>query len=325
MIMGKEEAERNMEQFTVTVNQLITFFILIVLGLIAARFHVLDETTLNGLSRLVIRVVLPIMMFYKLLTGSTREGLLAALVVLPISLVLYGVLALLAQICIRIFHLEGNRARVFRVLLMFGNVGFMGIPLIQVLCPDSGMVYVALFTVVDQLLFWTVGWWNSLPVTQTTGGLQLKSLKNMLSPAIFAIILSLAMVLLNLSLPDVVMTTFSAISTACMPLSLIYMGGLLYFTDIRPALRCGELYVEILVKMIVLPLLVFIVLHALYPETELATTLAILTALPAISSVAMLCRQNGSDGDYAISAVMLTTVACLITLPLVSLGISFFS
>jgi hypothetical protein len=38
--------------------------------------------------------------------------------------------------------------------------------------------------------------------------------------------------------------------------------------------------------------------------------------------VAMLAKNNGSDGDYAVCAVMLTTLACLVTLPLVSLGIA---
>jgi hypothetical protein len=38
--------------------------------------------------------------------------------------------------------------------------------------------------------------------------------------------------------------------------------------------------------------------------------------------VAMLAKNNGSDGDYAVCAVMLTTLACLVTLPLVALGIA---
>ena len=35
---------------------------------------------------------------------------------------------------------------------MFGNIGFMGIPIIAAIFPKQGMLYIALFTVVDQLL-----------------------------------------------------------------------------------------------------------------------------------------------------------------------------
>lgn len=45
-------------------------------------------------------------------------------------------------------------------------------------------------------------------------------------------------------------------------------------------------------------------------------------ALPGIEMVPMLAKTNGSDGDYAVCAIMITTIACLITLPIVSLCIS---
>jgi len=40
---------------------------------------------------------------------------------------------------------------------LFGNVGFIGIPIISSLFPQKGMLYIALFTIVDQLLLWTLG------------------------------------------------------------------------------------------------------------------------------------------------------------------------
>ncbi len=56
--------------------------------------------------------------------------------------------------------------------------------------------------------------------------------------------------------------------------------------------------------------------------SDMAGTIAFLTGLPAINMVAMLSKNNGSDGDYAVCVVMMTTLACLVTLPLVSLGMA---
>lgn len=86
-------------------------------------------------------------------------------------------------------------------------------------------------------------------------------------------------------------------------------------------LRCGELYAEIGLKMLVLPLVFFMVMKLLNVPADMAGTMTFLTGLPAINMVAMLSKNNGSDGDYAVCAVMMTTIACLITLPLVSLGL----
>jgi hypothetical protein len=107
-----------------------------------------------------------------------------------------------------------------------------------------------------------------------------------------------------------------------MPLSLIYIGGMLYFSDIRRVLRCWELYAQIVFKMTLLPVALYAVLFLMNMPQELCATMAVICGLPSISSVAMLSNQSGSDGDYSTSAVMLTTVACVITLPLVSLGMA---
>lgn len=45
-------------------------------------------------------------------------------------------------------------------------------------------------------------------------------------------------------------------------------------------------------------------------------------ALPGIEMVPMLAQINRSDGDYAVCAIMMTTIASLATLPIVSLCIS---
>jgi hypothetical protein len=311
-----------MEQFAIVGGQLIKFFFIIVLGIICAKFHVLDQQSLAGISRLVIRVVLPIMIFTNTLTSATREGILQSLLVIPISIVLYVALWLLASAGIRLFHLEGNRAKIFKALGMFGNVGFMGIPLISELCPTSGMLYIALFTIVDQGLFWTLGTTYTQRADAPKTSFNVKNLKKLLSPALVGIVLSIILVLCGVRFPTVVESSLQTVANASMPLSLIYIGGLLYYSDIRRVLGCVELYAQMVFKMTLLPIGLYAVLRVFNLPLELCTTMAIICGLPAISTVAMLCHQNGSDGDYATSAVMLTTIACVITLPLVSLGMA---
>ena len=51
---------------------------------------------------------------------------------------------------------------------------------------------------------------------------------------------------------------------------------------------------------------------------EIKITLPILAGLPCMSSVAMFANANGADGDYAIGAIFVTTVASMATLPFVS-------
>lgn len=309
-----------MEQFFVVLNQIGIFLILIILGIVAVKFGILDEHSLGNVSKLVMRMALPAYIFINTAEGATRQGLAESLMVIPLAIALYLMLFLLSLLLEKVFHLKGNRGHVFRAIVMFGNVGFMGIPLVVELYPDTALLYISLFTILDQGLFWTYGISLTKPVSDQKEKISLKNLKNLLSPALIAIVGATVLVLLNIHLPKLLTTTLSKLGAASMPLSLLYIGGMLSMTDVRKVLRCGELYAEIGLKMLVLPIVFFLVMKLCQVPTDMAGTMTFLTGLPAINMVAMLSKNNGSDGDYAVCAVMMTTLACLVTLPLVSLG-----
>ena len=309
-----------MEQFFIVLNQIGIFLILIIFGILAVKFGILDEHSLGSVSKLVMRMALPAYIFINTAEGATRQGLAESLMVIPLAIALYLMLFLLSLLLEKVFHLKGNRGHVFRAIVMFGNVGFMGIPLVVELYPDTALLYISLFTILDQGLFWTYGVSLTKPVSDQKEKVSLKNLKNLLSPALVAIVGATVLVLLNVHLPKILTTTLSKLGTASMPLSLLYIGGMLSMTDVRKVLRCGELYAEIGLKMLVLPIVFFLVMKLCQVPADMAGTMTFLTGLPAINMVAMLSKNNGSDGDYAVCAVMMTTLACLVTLPLVSLG-----
>lgn len=309
-----------MEQFFIVLNQIGIFLILIIFGILAVKFGILDEHSLGSVSKLVMRMALPAYIFINTAEGATRQGLAESLLVIPLAIALYLMLFLLSLLLEKVFHLKGNRGHVFRAIVMFGNVGFMGIPLVVELYPDTALLYISLFTILDQGLFWTYGVSLTKPVSEQKEKISLKNLKNLLSPALVAIVGATVLVLLNIHLPKLLTTTLSKLGTASMPLSLLYIGGMLSMTDVRKVLRCGELYAEIGLKMLVLPIVFFLVMKLCQVPMDMAGTMTFLTGLPAINMVAMLSKNNGSDGDYAVCAVMMTTLACLVTLPLVSLG-----
>lgn len=315
-----------MGQFFIVLNQIGIFLILLFLGVISMRFKILDEHSLGNLSKLIMRIALPAFIFINTAEGATREGLMASMMVIPLAVALYLLLFLLSRVIEKVFKLRGNRAHVFRAITMFGNVGFMGIPLVIELYPDTALLYISLFTILDQMLFWTYGVAMTQPVVAgEKQKFSFSGLKNVLSPALVAILAATVMVLLDLHLPNVLVQACERVGNASMPLSLIYIGGMLTLTDVRKVLRCGELYAEIILKMLALPIVFFLVMKLIGVSEDMAGTLTFLAGLPSINMVAMLSKNNGSDGDYAVCAVMMTTLACLITLPLVSLGVALLS
>ena len=177
-----------MEQFFIVLNQIGIFLILIIFGILAVKFGILDEHSLGSVSKLVMRMALPAYIFINTAEGATRQGLAESLLVIPLAIALYLMLFLLSLLLEKVFQLKGNRSHVFRAIVMFGNVGFMGIPLVVELYPDTALLYISLFTILDQGLFWTYGVSLTKPVSDQKEKVSLKNLKNLLSPALIAIV-----------------------------------------------------------------------------------------------------------------------------------------
>lgn len=311
-----------MEQFFIALTQIGIFLIMICIGFLTMKIKIFDGHSLVSVSKLVMQISLPAYIFINAVNSATRQSLMDSLIIVPIAVILYLILILVSVVIERVFRLRGNRRRVFRASLIFGNIGFMGIPLVTALYPDTALLYVSVFTIVDQLIFWTYGVLLTKPVSEDRQGISPENLKNLLSPPLVAIVLAILFIIAGIHIPTVFVSALEAIGNTSMPLALIYIGGVLCTCDIKPVLRCGELYAGIVVKMIALAVACYVVMGLLGVSKDMAGTLAFIIALPGIEMVPMLAKTNGSDGDYAVCAIMMTTIACLITLPIVSLCIS---
>lgn len=311
-----------MTYFFIVIRQIAQFLIYAALGVIAAKTGIITKGNIGMLSKLVVRFALPLYIFTNTINGATRRDLVESWVVILLTVLLYGVAYLTGAGLAKTFRLEGNRKQVFKACTMFGNIGFMCIPIVSALFPEKGMLYIALFTIPDQLILWTVGVMLTSPVEgEHAVSLGWKTVgKKMGNPMNFAILLSVLLVLLNVHLPEVLNTSFTRVGQTATPLAMIYLGAMFSFVDIAGALRRGELYVEVLVKMVALPVLFYLLLRALPGMREdIAVTLSMVLAMPTMTTITMQAEIQHSDADYATGMTFLTTLLSVVTIPLVGL------
>lgn len=312
-----------MEYAQIVFYQLVIFVIYGAIGVAAVKGGILDEAGLHAVSRVVIKVTLPVMLFTNTVSGVTRESLLESLPVTGATAVMYLLLALLCWGMSRAFGLRGDKASVFMASTMFGNVGFIGIPIIAMLFPERGMLYIAAFTIVDQLLMWTLGITLLTPAEKRGSVAPAQNLRRLVNAATIAIVLAVIVVMIGLPVPGVLMEALTKVGSITSPLALIYLGGVFCFMDIGQSLRQKEFYAAAAIKMLVFPVLFFLLMQASgLLDTEMAMTMTILSAMPTMTSIGMLAKSNGCCGEYSISCIFVTTIACIITLPVVCMAVS---
>ena len=159
-----------MGQFGVMIGQLVGFLIMLMVGYGCVRLRFYGQTALDGMCSLLLNVLIPVLVFSNAVDGADRAQLAANWGVMLLTAVMYALLILVFWLVAKLLRLKGSRSHVFQASLIFGNAGFIGIPLIMALWPQNGAIYVALMSIIDQTLLWTYGVWLCEPVAETTGG-----------------------------------------------------------------------------------------------------------------------------------------------------------
>ncbi len=306
-----------MQLFNILLYQVGLFIIYMVVGFLLVKTKVLDAVTLETVSKVVLKCALPVLIFINTINGVVRQELLQSGLILLAAAIMYLLLWLVGHGVRKIFRLKGDHGRLYVALIMFGNVGFMGIPIVASIFPGTGMLYISIITILDQLLLWTVGVQLTTPSDSEAKRFQPKKL---VSPATVAIVLAVVLVLCGVTLPAFLNEGLTKVGATATPLAMIYLGGVFACIDIRTFLKRIDLYGIVIAKMLIFPILLFLLLGLLPISQEIRLTVTMLSALPSMSSIAMLAKSSGGEGgDYAVGAIFVTTICSLITLPIVSL------
>lgn len=311
-----------MTYFLIVTKQIAQFILFAAIGIIAAKTNIITRDNIGMLSRLVVRVFLPLYIFTNTINGATRADLAKSWIVILLTLVLYAAAYLVAAGLAKTFRLEGNRKQVYKACTMFGNIGFMCIPIVAALFPETAMLYIALFTIPDQLILWTVGVILTSPVEgEHAEPFDWKSAgKKMVNPMNISILLAVLLVALNVRLPELLNTSLTRVGQMATPMALIYLGAMFSFVNIAKYLKHAELYAAVIVKMVALPVLFYLLLRALpgIPE-DMAVTLSMVLAMPTMVTVSMQAEIQQSDADYSTGMVFMTTLLSIASIPLVGL------
>lgn len=136
----------------------------------------------------------------------------------------------------------------------------MGISLVAAIYPDTIILYMSIFTIVNQLFFWTCGVTLAQSVNQAREGFSLVMLKNLVPPPLVVIILAAIFIVMGIPIPTIVESVLNAIRSTSIPLAPTYIGGVPCPADLKPVLKRGELYAGIIVKMTAIPVVTFFIM-----------------------------------------------------------------
>ena len=175
-----------------------------------------------------------------------------------------------------------------------------------------GVFYGSAYNVIFTFLSWTYG------IYAITGDkTQLKLRPLLLNPGVISIVLALALYLLEIPLPDIIMTPATYLSALNTPLPMVVVGSQLSHADFRAALKGASSWITMLLRLVAFPLLSLGICLSMGLNSDLTMVLVIAASAPAAALLSMLSAKFELDSELASSMVSVQTAFSALTMPLV--------
>lgn len=284
-------------------------FMILLLGIVCYRKKILDDSVTVKLSNFLLVIVNPLVIFVSYQIDFDELLLRNLGITLGLSAIAF--IVQIALIHVLIPSKSNKNADIERLSAIYGNCGFIGIPLVSSVLGREGVFYMTAYLTVFYLFFWTHG------VIIMEGKTTLKStLKNLLSPAIVGVVLGLVCFLAELHLPAVIVDAMDSVGSMNTPLAMLVAGATLGKSDLFTCLRNKRTYWVCALKLLFVPAVsVAILLMFAVPET-LAVTLLIASACPIGACCTMFALKYKNEGRYASEMFAVSTILSAVTIPL---------
>ena len=299
---------------TTLLNSLLALFLLVLSGYSIKKMNIISDKTIDELSNVLLKIILPCQIISSGFNGKGNNVKNVAFAFLIISLC-YVFFLIFSFIVFKSIVKDKGRRNVAVNMCVFANTGFIGFPLTQVLFGSEGMLYAVIYNLLYNVFMYTCGLRLFDEERSEKGGLK----KMLVDPLIISSVVSIALFLFGIENGGVVESFFSSLGNMAGPLSMMLVGSWLVGLDVMNILKKPICYIVSLLRLLVLPLLVYLVLSLITIDTVMRNTIVLISALPVGTLNVILAKKYGKDGKFANEATMQTLVFSVITIPFIVL------
>lgn len=290
------------------------------IGFILAKKGWFAADTSALLTKLVMKIALPLYMLCQLEKDFTHDSLLqiAPDLLLPFSSILLAYVV--GRIAAKLLHIRQDRQGVFITCFFIANTIFIGLPVNLALFGTQSVPSVMLYYMANTTMFWTLGVYHI--VNDSTGGekamplFSLQTLKKVFSPPLLGFLIGLAFILANIQLPEFLLVSFQYVGNLATPLSLMVIGIEMSGISLASVHWDRDLVGALCGRFIICPLCVLALLPVIVVTPMSAQVFTMQASMPAMTQMTVVAKAVGADVKYATQVSFLSVVLGLIVIPL---------
>lgn len=304
----------------IVIQQMLVLFALMVVGYACYKISWLDKNAYGKLSKIVVNVMNPMLIINGVLNKNTGDDYRKVLVNLSLVVIYFAALVFLSFLIVRVLKIGKPSESLYRLMLIFSNVGFIAIPVITSVYGEGVVLYIAFYILGYNILLYTYG--LHLVEVSVDGNEKKekgKTYKKIINSGVIACLAAILIFATGIRVPSSVETFVSYLGEPAVPLSMILIGASMAQQDLKKLFTDVKMYLFLFIRLLLIPVAAALIVREFNLDMQIAGTFILMLAMPIGSIVVLLAADRGADETCCIKGSILSTLFSVVTIPIVSL------
>ena len=294
---------------------MMTLFTIVIVGYAAGRLGYMGGEFDKKLSSLVINFTCPALILASAMTGDLPDRRLI-LPLLGISALTYVLLTGVAFLLPRFLTKQKDDEGIVGFALMFGNVGFMGYPVVASIFGQQAVFYAAVLNVVNTFAVFTIG---TILILGNLGDGRHFQKKVLYSTPMLSAYLAMLIVALGIdNIPGVISQPLTMIGNITVPAALLIIGSSMSQLSVRTMLGNPTVYATTLFRLVLIPVGFYYLFSALGFDPYVVDINTMVIAMPVATYGTILCLKYNRSTTLITEVTLITTLLSMLTIPLLT-------
>jgi len=296
------------------INCMGTLFAMMSVGFVCNKIGLLKAADNKILTRLIINVAMSAMIIDSIINTDIQLDASSAAELIIAMVGYYGILFLLSLVFGQTISRGRPDTGVYQFVVFFGNIGFLGFPMISSLFGEGALFYAAIFNIPFNFLAYTYG------AVLISGKRDLRSIRRTLCSApVISALAAIIMLFLGVRLPAFLSDAVEYMGDMTVPGAMLVVGASLADLPGRELIKEWRVYAAAAFTLLLRPVVVWAALRPFLHSPLMLSVTVMLAATPAATTTTIMCIEHGTNQSLGSYSVFITTLFSLVTMPLVAI------
>lgn len=290
-----------------------------ILGFVLVKVKLVKSEDSVVLSKLSLYLFMPAVIINAFNVEMTNDIMVGLIIAFFTAVLIH--IGLFVLDCVLKKHFKATSVE--RASIMYSNAGNLIVPLVTYILGEEWLIYSSAYLIVQLVFMWTHG-------VRLFSKQKINAKNILLNVNMLAVLFGFVIMILRLRLPVFIGEIASSLGAMLAPSGMIIAGMLAASVDFKKMLKIKRLYFVVIARLVIYPVIIVLLLKGIslivrIPDIDTVMLISYLASItPAASTIMQFSQIYGKDSYYATAINVVTTIVCVITMPLLIMFFDLF-